>query len=87
MSSSGTPGYVFRATGSTCWSITGIQNSGCELGIFEKVADIMCKPGSLAWVIPENSSRVINLLTCALFWYQDISTWERLSEHITTGLY
>lgn len=51
-----------------------------------KFADIMCKPGSLAWVIPENSSRAINLLTCALFWYQDISTWERLSEHITTGL-
>lgn len=52
-----------------------------------KFAGIICKPGSPAWFIAENSSHARNLLARALFWYQDISTWERLSEHITIGLY
>lgn len=60
---------------------------GVRSAILSKFAGIACKAGSLAWLIPENSSCAMNLLMRTLFWYQDISTWKRLSEPITTGFY
>lgn len=77
-SGSGTPGYVSVPPGAALGLLLVFKNWDVSLVFLRKFAVIICKPGSLAWFTPENSSRAMYLLAFALFWYQDISTWKRL---------